>query len=86
MYTLRGTKGEVLNYTPQLLFPSLTNNNIAEHEVMNDETRVLEVGAREVNIFSDSRLTNKNVNDETRVLDDILSRYKENLVALTSEF
>jgi ribonuclease HI len=45
-----------------------------------------EVGAQEINIFSDSQLAVRQVNDEVRVLDDRLARYKEHLVGLTFDF
>jgi ribonuclease HI len=51
--TLRDPKGEKLNYEVHLLF-SVTNN-VVEYERILTYLRIdKEVGAREVNIFSDS--------------------------------
>jgi ribonuclease HI len=82
---LRGPNKEVLHYTPHLLF-SVTNNT-AEYETMIVGLRIAkEVGAREVNMFSDSQIAVKQVNDEARVLDDRLACYKKYLTTLTMDF
>jgi ribonuclease HI len=85
---LRDSKGEVLNYALHLLFSAINNiNNTVEYETMIVGLQIAkEVRAREVNMFSDSQLAIMQVNDKTRVLDGMLARYKENLVALTLDF
>jgi RNase H-like domain found in reverse transcriptase/Reverse transcriptase-like len=53
---LRGPKGEVLHYALHLIFPVM--NNTAEYESIIAGLRIVkEVGARKVNLFSDSQLT-----------------------------
>jgi ribonuclease HI len=82
---LRGPKGEVLHYALHLLFPVI--NNTVEYEAMIAGLRITkEVGAREVNLFSDSQLVVRQINDEARVLDSRLERYKGHLTTLITDF
>jgi ribonuclease HI len=83
--TLRGPKGEVLHYAPHLLF-SVTNN-MAEYEAMITWLRIAkEARAREVNLFNDSQLVVKKINEEACVLDSRLACNKDHLATLTTEF
>jgi ribonuclease HI len=60
---------------------------MAKYEAIIVDFRIVkEVRARKVNLFSDSQLADRQVNDETRILDDILTRYKYHLTTLTMEF
>jgi ribonuclease HI len=45
-----------------------------------------EVRAREVNLFSDSQLVVRQINDEACILDSRLARYKDHLTTLTMDF
>jgi ribonuclease HI len=82
---LRGPKGEVLHYALHLLFP--VTNNTAEYEAMIARLLITkEVGACEVNLFNDSQLAVRQINDEARVLDNRLTRYKGHLTTLTTYF
>jgi ribonuclease HI len=60
---------------------------MVEYEIMIVDFRIVkEVRARKVNLFSNSQLADKQVNNETRILDDILARYKYHLTTLTMKF
>jgi ribonuclease HI len=76
---------DVLNYALHLMFPVI--NNVAEYEAMIVGLKLVkELGAREVRLYSDSQLAVRQINEEIRVLDDNLLKYKDQLSRLKEHF
>ena len=80
-----GPKGEQLSYAATLKFA--VTNNAAEYEAMILGLRLAqEVGAEEVNLYSDSQLAVMQINDNIRVLDQKLTIYRETFQKMRTFF
>jgi Reverse transcriptase-like len=67
------------------MFP--VTNNVAEYEAMIVGLKLVkELGAREVRLYSDSQLVVRQINEEIRVLDESLLKYKDQLSRLKEQF
>ena len=83
--TLNGPRGETLNYAIKFLF-SVTNNT-AEYEAMINGLRLAkEVGARKVELRSDSQLAVRQISKEIKVLDERLELYRQEFYVLQEQF
>jgi ribonuclease HI len=78
-------QGDLLNYALHLMFH--VTNNVTEYEAMIVGLKLVkELGAREVRLYSDSQLAVRQINEEIRVIDDNLLKYKDQLSRIKEYF